>query len=422
MPASPTTCRELVERIVASGHFTKSQRQRQLLVYLVDRALNASARHVHEQEIGAAVFGRSPDYDTSADNIVRVNVHDLRKRLEAYFSAEGRNEAIVIDVPKGGYCPQFLSRGQAPQPGTPPAPPFSPERVRWTRYVFPAIALALFAVCIWLAVQNAALSGRPLANAPTPRLGQLWSRMFAGGRALDVVVADSNLSFLQDAVKKPLSAGDYFQGGYLSGRWGANLSAEQRSLFEVLMSRRYTSMADVYTLQRLSNLRGRSAQVSIYFSRDFAPEDLKTSNVVLLGSRRSNPWVEYFENELTFRIDPDKASGYGVVVNRHPHQGEPARYPTTVQPPMTESFGVVAFVPNLARTGNVLILEGAGMHATEAAGELVTEEEPWMRVLQALHLGPGASLPYFEVLFRTRVLNAAMQPPEIVAVRPRTSQ
>jgi hypothetical protein len=233
-----------------------------------------------------------------------------------------------------------------------------------------------------------------------------------------VVIADSNLSFLQDAVRKPLSAEDYFRGGYLSGQWGANLAPDQRRLLDLFMSRRYTSMADVDILQRLWLLQGRNGRkLDTYFARDFAPENLKTSSVVLVGSRRSNPWVEYFENDLNFRIDNDEASGYGIVVNQHPRPGEEARYATTVQLPMLESFGVVAFVPNLARTGNVLILEGAGMHSTEAAGELVTQHELWAQVLQTLHVAPGAPIPYFEVLFRTKVLGAAMQPPRVIAGR-----
>lgn len=392
-------------------------------MYLVERATDASAGDVHEQEIGAAVFGRSPDYDTSTDNIVRVNVYDLRKRLEKYFSSEGQNETVVIDIPKGGYCPEFLSRGPAPAPGTQPLHPVPWRPMGRIGYIFLAITVVLSVVCVWLAVRNSALNRRLSEAAPSPGLQRLWSRMFTEGRVMDVVIADSNLSFLQDALQKSLSASDYFQGGFLSGQWAGDLSSSQRRLVELFMSRRYTSMADVHVLQRLSFMRGSDTRrFDIYFARDFSAHDLKTSNVVLLGSKRSNPWVEYFENGLSFRIDHDETSGYGVIVNEHPRPGEQARYATVIRPPMLESFGVVAFVPNLVRTGNVLILEGAGMHATEAAGELVTQDDLWAQVLRALHVPPAARLPYFEVLFRTSVLGATMQPPQIVAVRTRTSE
>jgi hypothetical protein len=49
-------------------------------------------------------------YDTSADNIVRVNVYDFRKRLEAYFAAEGQAERTILDIPKGGYSAAFTPR------------------------------------------------------------------------------------------------------------------------------------------------------------------------------------------------------------------------------------------------------------------------------------------------------------------------
>jgi hypothetical protein len=63
---------ELVERIAASHHLNKSVRLSELLRYLVERSINSPAEGLREQEIGANLFGRDADYDTSQDNIVRV--------------------------------------------------------------------------------------------------------------------------------------------------------------------------------------------------------------------------------------------------------------------------------------------------------------------------------------------------------------
>ena len=68
--------------------------------------------NVREQPIGTRVFGRAPDYNLNEDNIVRVEARELRKRLETYFAGEGRNEPLLIEVPKGAYVPVFKLREQ----------------------------------------------------------------------------------------------------------------------------------------------------------------------------------------------------------------------------------------------------------------------------------------------------------------------
>jgi len=82
--------RLLVERLAASTYFNKSARLRDLLVYLTERVLEDEAVEIHEQEVGHRVFGRARDYDTAADNIVRVHASMLRKRLDQYLSPKAR--------------------------------------------------------------------------------------------------------------------------------------------------------------------------------------------------------------------------------------------------------------------------------------------------------------------------------------------
>src|SRR5581483_11050989 len=86
--------RLLVERLAASPYINRSARMKDLLLYLTDRVLEDEAAEIHEQEVGHRVFGRPPDYDTGADNIVRVHASMLRKRMDQYFAAEGASEPV----------------------------------------------------------------------------------------------------------------------------------------------------------------------------------------------------------------------------------------------------------------------------------------------------------------------------------------
>jgi hypothetical protein len=73
------------------------------LLFVGRRCLQDGCEQIHEQEIGAEVFGRSNGYDTSVDNIVRVNATELRKRIESYFEGEGADEPFILEIPRGSY-------------------------------------------------------------------------------------------------------------------------------------------------------------------------------------------------------------------------------------------------------------------------------------------------------------------------------
>jgi hypothetical protein len=115
--ASEAECQALLERVINSRELKRAQRLRELLAYLGRRALKPRAQAVREQEIGAAMFGRQEDYDTSLDNIVRVTVSELRKRLAHYFQTEGADEPIVMEIPRGAYVPVFFDRPGSPRTG-----------------------------------------------------------------------------------------------------------------------------------------------------------------------------------------------------------------------------------------------------------------------------------------------------------------
>jgi len=58
----------------------------------------------------------------------------------------------------------------------------------------------------------------------------------------------------------------------------------------LLMARRYISTADVDVLRRTLLLAGAdSSRLEEMFVRDYSPDDLKSRNVILVGSKRGNP-------------------------------------------------------------------------------------------------------------------------------------
>lgn len=129
-PTSDAVGLEL-QRVLASRAFSTTARMRQLLHFIVESTIAGREDHLKETGIGMAVFGREAGYDPKTDSIVRAEVRRLRKRLDIYYEDEGKNDLIIIELPKGRYVPFFKERPgpivpvvepESEQPGQPGIP------------------------------------------------------------------------------------------------------------------------------------------------------------------------------------------------------------------------------------------------------------------------------------------------------------
>src|ERR1700720_1339117 len=98
---------QLVQRIISSPPFQKGTRLRDLLQYVTEQTIRGHAHELTEQHIGNALFHKPSDYSPLEDSSVRVHARQLRLKLHEYFHEEGRNEPLILDIPKGSYAPVF---------------------------------------------------------------------------------------------------------------------------------------------------------------------------------------------------------------------------------------------------------------------------------------------------------------------------
>lgn len=137
-----------LERVLASAPFANSNRSQRFLRYVVESSLNNHDELLKEFAIAVDVFERDISYDPSVDATVRVEAGRLRSRLRDYYSDEGRNDPVVIDVPKGGYRATFTERSVSPGGAVAPAESAPnaeqayehPERRGWRKLVPLALA------------------------------------------------------------------------------------------------------------------------------------------------------------------------------------------------------------------------------------------------------------------------------------------
>lgn len=99
-----------LETILASKPFVNSARLSKLLRYIVEQTLQGNASTLKEYQLGKDVFDRNGNYDTRTDPVVRVEARQLRFKLTEYYAGPGRNDAVIISCPKGGYSGRFEQR------------------------------------------------------------------------------------------------------------------------------------------------------------------------------------------------------------------------------------------------------------------------------------------------------------------------
>jgi Tol biopolymer transport system component len=102
--------RAQLRKIVTSGGFARAERLSHFLRLVVEETLSGRGDQIKEYFIGTEVYCRPKDYDPRTDATVRVEAAKLRKRLAEYYDGEGRDDAVVIRIPKGHYRPQFEHR------------------------------------------------------------------------------------------------------------------------------------------------------------------------------------------------------------------------------------------------------------------------------------------------------------------------
>jgi TolB-like protein/Flp pilus assembly protein TadD len=99
--------RNQLEKILSSPGFARNDRLSGFLRFVVEQHLQGKADQLKESLVGIEVFGRKPGYDPRQDSVVRTEAAKLRVRLSQYYASEGAADAVVIELPKGGYTPAF---------------------------------------------------------------------------------------------------------------------------------------------------------------------------------------------------------------------------------------------------------------------------------------------------------------------------
>ena len=144
-----------MERVIGSSAFRRADVAAAFLRFAVERFVSGDIKDLKEYTIAVEVFRRPASYDPQIDSHVRVQAGKLRQRLARYYEREGKDDTVVISLPKGTYVPDIQVRA------------FPPRR-RWMYWSTAAVVLVAVTFAGWSVHQTGnrrMLAVIPIENA-----------------------------------------------------------------------------------------------------------------------------------------------------------------------------------------------------------------------------------------------------------------
>ncbi|MGB8475436.1 MAG: hypothetical protein WCE61_15240 [Candidatus Acidiferrum sp.] len=402
-----------IDRLAASHPLHGSESLRKLLRYLAKHAVDHPGIPIKEFQIATEVFGRSADFDPQLDSMVRVQAGRLRSKLAEYYSSDGLEDSIVVELPKGTYLLSFHHRSPSP---TKPVPgnsngilrPDALEQNAERRWGTEVISLSIFlaaaiAVIVWLVATRVTPPVGAVSQAePAPAAFRVFWKGFISGPDEPWVVF-SNAAF----VGRPETGMRYRNPKRDAG---------------VPILDHYTGVGEVLGVHQLDSVFALlHRQIRVKRGSLFSMDDAKNNNLIFIGSPSEN--LSLLElpgtHEFVFgRLTSGPRKGDQAIINVHPQPDEAKEFLATPSGlPLVVDYAVLALLNGMTQGRYVLILAGTTTIGTQAAVEYVCKQSSVEELLLRLSVSQDGELKPFEAVIRVKVARGVPVGTELVAIR-----
>ncbi len=376
--AAPEAVRAELHKILESPEFRASKRCQDFLRFVVENTLLGKTDILKERTIGIEAFGRPASYEPSDDATVRVKAGEVRKRLGLYYAAEGAQDPLRIELPAGGYVPDFTLPPARSEIDAPPRDGRSTTNAarRVRVLVLPVLALAaVAAVASW-----GWFSGR---RSP---LSEFWAPVLRGSSPVILCAA--------------------YVPVYAPEPPDASRAAPPRF---TLLDDQFVGGGDLVAAARLSAMltrMGRAYQIRIGHEVSF--QDLRASPAILIGYSYTR-WRD-ISRELRYFID---ASRQPVIILDN---GKPTSWylPNLGADRHTnEDYALVSRVFHPDTRAMLVELSGITQYGTEAASDLLSNPDLLAEALKGAPKDwPRKNL---QLVLHVKVIGDSAAPPTVVA-------
>ena len=403
-----------IEKLVSSHVLHGSESLCKLLRYLAKHALDHPGTPIKEYQIATEVFGRSDDFDPQLDSMVRVQAGRLRGKLAEYYGANGTDDTVIVDLPKGTYVVAFHYRPNATKPHLSNAEPIPPAVSapgggrKWVAAIFSlGFLLGLAALTIFglLWSRNSAQAVLARETEVAPAAFRVFWNGFVSGQEPWVIF--SNAAF----VGRPETGMRYYDGTRDKGSFILD---------------HYTGVGEVLAVHELDRVFGLlHRQIRLKRGNLFSLDDAKNNNLIFVGSPFENLTLLEIPGTQEFifrRMTSGSRKDEEAIVNIHPQPGEAKEYlPSPRNASLTEDYAVIGLVRGINPSQAVLILAGTTTIGTQAAVEYVCRQSSVEELLLRLPVSQTGQLKPFEAVIRVKVTRGVPVGTELVALRSGTS-
>lgn len=378
-----------LERVLESPVFRNSKRYSRFLKFIVEQSLLGHADSLKERTLGVEVFDRTPDYDLSADPIVRIGAGEIRKRLAQYYVESGHDNGIRIQLHAGSYVPEF----SVPREPNPPALSENPRPVAVSSPVdrSPAHASGLLyraGIAGIAVVCLAAFLWVYLANRPTP-VDRFWGPFLKSANPPLICLGDVSSLFQWTPTQIP---------GIQSG----------------LNSKDHVALADVEAQNFIAAILSKqSRRVLVANSGSTTFSDLRHQPTVLIGGA-TNQWSMRSMQSFRFQLVRDLDAG--TIAIRDQQDASHLRWVVNFKAPFStiqKVYAIVARFQDPTTDQPTVIIAGTGANATIAAAEFVTTPASLKEFID--HAPRGWEDRNAEIVLETQMVNGDSGPPHIIA-------
>ncbi len=408
---------EQIERLAHSPALHNSEALCKLLRYLAEQSLNNPGAAIKEYQIATEVFHRSSDFDPQLDSVIRVQAGRLRTKLASYYSSDGEDDRVIVELPKGNYAvhvrenPRTAAKAAEAVEAKPVAEtPHVQEHPRDFRLAIPVLSVLLvaaLAAIVFLMTVRRPASGASVAaaNIGTSATAPAAYRMF-WGQFLTTPdqpwVVFSNAAF----VGRPETGLRYYNS--------SNDTKER--VFD-----HYTGVGEVLAVHNIDEVfAALHGHVRVKRGSLFSLDDVKQNNLIFLGSPSENLTLRDIPSTTHFmfqRVSSGPRMGDLAIATDSPQGGEPKiSIASPVSQSLTEDYAVVGLKHGIESSHLVLIIAGTTTFGTQGAVEYLCHQESLEELLAKLGVKKAEDLKPFEALLKVRITHGVPVETTLMAV------